>query len=209
MRKRSLIEAIQAIINGGDTSPDVKKKAHPAVVGAHINASLSEIVYSARPELLANLAVPYENLPIVSNSAGLYFTNLPVRPMAGPKSITLAVDSVGRAISLRQSISDNFNLNYISPIQHCVTGIVRGKKLIYNGKPKDGKGNEIEYVDLHIVAEFNDLADDDFVVIPGAENIIIRMVLQTLGYSLQIPEDVLNDLKTDRDSAQRKYQNIL
>jgi hypothetical protein len=201
VRKREFIEIIQNILNGGDTTPDVKSKAHPSVVGMHIGNAIAELAFGPRKELLAQLAILYDELAITQNDAGVWYTALPVRPIAGGRSITLATDSLDRALSIRQSTADNFNLNFISPSQHCVTGVVRGKKLIYNQKPTDTKGTLLEYVNLWIVADFNELGDSDYVVVAGYENTIVRSVLQVMGYTNQIPEDTLNNMRVDREKA--------
>jgi len=203
MRKREFIEIIQNVLNGGDTTPDVKSKAHPSVVGMHIGNAIAELAFGPKTELLSQLAILHEELAISQNDSGVWFTTLPVRPMAGGRSITLATDSLDRAISIRQSTADNFNLNFISPNQHCITGVVRGKRLVYNQKPTDTKGTLIDYVNLWIIADFNELGDNDYVVVAGSENMIVRAVLQVMGYTNQVPEEVLNNLRVDREQGNK------
>jgi hypothetical protein len=56
---------------------------------------------------------------------------------------------------------------------------------------------------LWIIADFNELGDNDYVVVAGSENMIVRAVLQVMGYTNQVPEEVLNNLRVDREQGNK------
>jgi len=152
----------------------------------------------SKPEICGDLAVSYTDIA-VTLSGTKYRALLPVRPMNGSRSITNAVDNAGQQISIRQSFGQNQQINVLSPVQSTNSAIVIGEYLVFNGTPVTPLGAKITSCDLNIIAEFNSMDDDDFVEVEGNEFLILKEVLNIMGYSNQIPQDILNNLIVDRE----------
>jgi hypothetical protein len=200
MRKREFIELCQATIEGGNVPPDLTKKAHPAVIGGHINNAISEIINGPRKDLAGELSIPYDNLSVTQTASGKWVVVLPVRPMAADDSIVSVKDDVGRFVTVRRTM-ENLNLDFISPIQHNLNVTVQGAKLIFPSEPKRPNGTTVETVNTNIIADFNSLSDNDYVVVAGAENVIVKEVVRIMSMGTSVMQDQFNNARVDREAG--------
>jgi len=196
MKKKQLIGLIQENINGGSTTPDILKKAHPLVVEQYVNMAFNTIFYNifrSNPEELDIYGRWYYSQEVKKDDH-VYYCDLPCGTIQLPSNsasvrrITMTGDEYS-VVFLNARTSANGVLNRLGTI-------ARADAISYaisNRITFDEFDSAITKVNIFAITPFSDMGKDDDIPIPSGKDIEF---LQTI---FQLMQDKANDLKVNNN----------
>lgn len=196
MIKKKLIELIQENLNGGSTTPDILKKAHPLVISKYIEMAFNTIFYNifrTNPEELDIYGKWYYSQE-VKKDAHVYYCDLPCGVIQLPNNsasirrITMTGDEYS-VVFINVRTSANAVLNRLGTVDR--SGAI--SYAVSNRIVFDNFDSVIEKVNIFAITPFSDMEDTDNVPIPSGKDVEFLQII------LQLMQDKVNDLKVNNN----------
>ena len=196
MIKKQLIELIQENINGGSTTVDILKRAHPLVLEKYVDMAFNTIFYNifrSNPEELDVYGKWYYKQE-VKNDTNVYYCDLPCGVIQLPSNsssvrrITMTDDEYS-VVFINVRTSANGVLNRLGTVDR--SGAV--SYAVSNRITFSDYNEEITHVNIFAITPFSDMEDTDNIPIPSGKDIEF---LQTV---IQLMTERANDLKVNNN----------
>lgn len=196
MIKKQLIELIQENINGGSTTVDILKRAHPLVIEKYVDMAFNTIFYNifrSNPEELDVYGKWYYNQE-VKNDTNVYYCDLPCGVIQLPSNsssvrrITMTDDEYS-VVFINVRTSANGVLNRLGTVDR--SGAV--SYAVSNRITFSDYNEEITHVNIFAITPFSDMEATDNIPIPSGKDVEF---LQTV---IQLMTERANDLKVNNN----------
>ncbi len=196
MIKKQLIELIQENLNGGSTTPDILKKAHPLVIEKYVDMAFNTIFYNIfrnNPEEL-DVYGKWYYAQEVKKDDHVYYCDLPCG--------TIQLPSNSASVRRITMTGDEYSVVFLNvrtsanAVLHRLGTIDRADAISYavsNRITFDGFDSSIEQVNIFAITPFSDMESTDNIPIPSGKDVEF---LQTI---LQLMQDKVNDLKVNNN----------
>lgn len=205
MTKAEFIELIQETISGGIVTDDVRKRYHPEVIAASVDAHLesmaSMIVNSPKENDEYGLSALAAIIPCVNQQCegkgGRWYVEIekPFMNLPNNKGIVSITGVTGHSGKVELvSAYEASDIEDTDASSTMTVGYLIGNKIFIVNGPE---GKEVGFR-LTIIPKFRELDWDDEVYVPnGKTSELISMVISLMNVQKQTPPEKFNDNKPD------------
>lgn len=191
--KQENIEVIQDRLNGSGTPDDIRKFYPFSIISALLSKAWSDL-FSENPMSMEDMAVEYDL--VISTDAGFYSTLL-VKPIGSAGILWVEGNKI--FIPVDQGGMESKILGIVEPGKIPGCRLVSGSKLVFDSRPS-------EPVKAMYIPNFDDMDDDDNMIVIGADSLLYMRVIQMIKSTDGQPEEFYNDGRNDSRKVQPKQE---
>jgi hypothetical protein len=191
--KQENIEVIQDRLSGSGTPDDIRKFYPYSIIEAIVSKAYSDL-WNENPESMNDMAMEYDLTLSTDNG---YYSTLSIKPIGSAGLLWVQGNNV--FIPTVQGGMQGKILSLVEPggIPKCQ--LVNGTKIVFTSKPE-------EPLKALYIPNYDDLDDDDNVVLMGAESAIYMKVIQMIRATDGNPEEFYNDGRNDARKVPPKQE---